>query len=94
MGQKSEYWRGRVMNDKISRLKRALNPMPDSVREALIAGGLMEAFLGRPPYQRNDYLGWIARAKRQETRDKRLAQMLAELQRGDVYMNMAYRPKR
>ena len=45
-----------------------------------------------PPYQRNDYIGWIAGAKREETRRKRLSQMLDELRGGDRYMKMAYRP--
>ena len=41
--------------------------MPVFVRQALVERGLMEAFRGRPPYQQNDYLGWINRAKRKET---------------------------
>jgi uncharacterized protein YdeI (YjbR/CyaY-like superfamily) len=53
----------------------------------------MEAYRNRPPYQRNDYLGWIARAKLEQTRQKRLAQMLRELAGGDRYMNMIYHPK-
>jgi uncharacterized protein YdeI (YjbR/CyaY-like superfamily) len=75
-------------------LKRPLNPMPAFVRDALLKRELMEAYRSRPAYQQNDYVGWISRAKRQETREKRLAQMLTELERGDKYMNMAYRPKR
>ncbi len=67
--------------------------MPDFVRDALNANKLMEAYKSRPPYQRNDYLGWISRAKKPETHQKRLAQMLEELARGDVYMNMNYSPK-
>ncbi|HLP59409.1 MAG TPA: YdeI/OmpD-associated family protein, partial [Candidatus Deferrimicrobium sp.] len=38
----------------------------------------------------NDYLGWINRAKRPETKEKRLAQMLYELERGELYMNMEW----
>jgi uncharacterized protein YdeI (YjbR/CyaY-like superfamily) len=76
-----------------SRLRRPRNPMPDFVREALVRADLMEAFERRPPYQRNDYLGWIARAKRPATREKRLAQMLDELASGDRYMNMPYNAK-
>ena len=68
--------------------------MPDYVREALLREDLMDAFEKRPPYQRNDYLGWIARAKRPATREKRLAQMLDELASGDRYMNMEYNAKR
>jgi uncharacterized protein YdeI (YjbR/CyaY-like superfamily) len=67
--------------------------MPAFVRRALEASDLRDAFEARPPYQRNDYLGWIARAKRQETREKRLAQMLDELAGGDRYMNMKYNAK-
>ena len=72
-------------------LKRPLEPMPDLVRAALAGRGLGRAYEERPPYQRNDYLRWIARAKREATRDKRLAQMLEELAAGDRYMNMAWR---
>ncbi len=53
----------------------------------------MEAFQARPPYQRNDYLGWIDRAKRPETRERRLSQMLDELDAGDRYMKMGYHAK-
>ena len=73
-------------------LSRPLQVMPDYVREALTARGLMEAYEARPPYQRNDYLGWIARAKREDTRRRRLLQMLDELESGGVYMKMAWRP--
>jgi hypothetical protein len=37
--------------------------MPSFVRKALTENGVMEAYRLRPAYQRNDYLGWIARAK-------------------------------
>jgi len=65
--------------------------MPDFVREALDEKGLMSAYRARPDYQQNDYLGWITRAKREETRQKRLAQMLMELEKGDVYMKMVWK---
>ena len=68
--------------------------MPDVVRAALEDHGLMNAYKARPWYQRNDYLGWIARAKREETQAKRLRQMIDELKAGDVYMKMAWRPRR
>lgn len=67
--------------------------MPEFVRQALESRRLMAAYRSRPPYQRNDYLGWITRAKREQTRQKRLTQMLDELEQGDVYMKMAYRPR-
>lgn len=75
-------------------LRRARHPMPADVRRALLEHGLMTAYRRRPPYQRNDYVGWIGRAKRPDTRLKRLNQMLAELEGGHTYMKMAYRPSR
>lgn len=72
-------------------LRRARQAMPALVRRALMEKGLMEAYRERPPYQRNDYLGWIGQAKLEATKQKRLAQMLDELARGGVYMNMAWR---
>ena len=68
-------------------------PMPEYIREALESRGVMEAYRARPPYQRNDYIGWITRAKRVETQQKRLNQMLEELEKGDVYMKMKWHPK-
>ena len=64
--------------------------MPDFIRRALLDNGLEEAYQSRPPYQRNDYIGWIIRAKREQTRQQRLAQMLEELRGGDRYMKMVY----
>ena len=69
---------------------RKREPMPDFVREALDARGLWEAYRARPPYQRNDYLLWINKVKRQETKASHLAQMLDELEAGDVYMGRAW----
>jgi len=76
-----------------SRLKRPNNPMPGFVRDALVDEGLMAAFERRPAYQRNDYLGWITRAKLPVTKHKRLRHMLDELRGGKRYMNMAWRPR-
>ncbi len=76
-----------------SRLTRAINPMPAFVRHALTERGLMQSYSERPAYQKNDYLGWIARAKLEATRLKRLKQMLDELEGGSLYMNMAWKPR-
>jgi len=65
--------------------------MPDYIREALSARGLMDAYRARPPYQQNDYIGWITRAKLEATKKKRLNQMLDELERGGVYMKMKWK---
>ena len=79
--------------DKFRNLKRSRYPMPDFVKEALLERDLMDAYRDRPAYQQNDYIGWITRAKYQETIKNRLAQMLEELESGNRYMKMAYRPK-
>jgi uncharacterized protein YdeI (YjbR/CyaY-like superfamily) len=68
--------------------------MPDDVREELEERGLIELYEERPFYQRNDYLGWIGRAKRLETRHKRIEQMLDELDQGSVYTGMDHPPSR
>jgi hypothetical protein len=78
---------------KMTRQKRPRYPMPAFGRDALLQRGSMETYRSRPAYQQNDYVGWITRAKRKETQEKRVAQMLNELERGDKYMNMAYRQK-
>ena len=78
---------------KLSGLKRPLYPMPAFVRTALNERDLMDNYKARPAYQQNDYVGWISRAKREETKLNRLNQMLDELVQGDVYMKMAWRSK-
>lgn len=82
-----------LVKPKTSRLKRLRYPMPGYVRGALAERDLFEAYRDRPPYQQNDYVGWITRAKREETRLKRLNQMLDELEKGEKYMGMDYKTK-
>jgi len=82
------------MNELSSRLQRPLYPMPGFVKESLLQRGLMEQYRSRPAYQQNDYVGWILRAKRKETQERRLAQMVDELEHGDKYMKMAYLSKK
>jgi uncharacterized protein YdeI (YjbR/CyaY-like superfamily) len=72
------------------KLSRAIQPMPGFVREALEVRGLAKTYAERPAYQRNDYLLWINTAKRQPTRQKRLDQMLDELESGGLYMKMPW----
>ena len=74
-------------------LSRPINPMPDDVAEALDARGLHAAFDARPAYQRNDWMGWITRAKKAGTRARRIEEMLAELAAGHGYMGMAWHPR-
>jgi len=73
-----------------SKLKRIRHTMPDTIRLALEDQGVMQAYKERPAYQQNDYIGWIERAKREITKDKRLAQMIAELKIGGIYMKMKH----
>ena len=72
-------------------LTRTRHKMPGYIREALTARGLLDAYHARPDYQQNDYIGWITRAKLETTKEKRLAQMLEELEGGDRYMKMKWR---
>ena len=74
-----------------SRLTREINAMPDDIRAALTSHGVMDAYRSRPPYQQNDYIGWITRSKLAATRQKRLEQMLSELKSGGVYMHMKWK---
>ena len=67
--------------------------MPDFIQEALHKHGLREKYKSRPPYQQNDYIGWITRAKRQATRQKRLDLMIVKLKQGNVYMKMNWTPR-
>ncbi len=75
-------------------VRRPTVPMADDVRRSIEDAGLVADYEERPRYQRNDYLGWIERAKRPETRQKRIEQMLDELRRGGVYMNMKHAPSK
>lgn len=74
------------------RLKRPIQPMLPDIKKRLNDAGLMKAYHARPAYQQNDYLGWIGRAKGEDTREKRIVQMLAELEQGNVYMRMSWNP--
>lgn len=67
--------------------------MPPDVRASLDQAGLSGAYAARPPYQRNDYLGWIERAVRPATRAKRVDTMLRELAAGHGYMGVDWRPR-
>ena len=80
------------MGEDFSKLKRPRHPMPGFVKEALKRKGLMDAYKKRPAYQQNDYLGWINEARLKETKMKRFYQMLDELEKGGVYMNMDHPP--
>ena len=75
-------------------MKRPRYAMPPDLERALRARRLMAAYQARPAYQQNDYVGWITVARRDDTRKKRLDQMLDELSTGGRYMGMAHPPSR
>ena len=75
-------------------MARPRHPMPADVSAVLAERGVLDDYRSRPAYQRNDYLGWIAAAKRPETRQRRIDQMLDELECGGVYMKMDHPPSR
>jgi len=50
-------------------LTRTRHKMSDHIREALTGRNLMDAYHARPDYQQNDYIGWVTRAKRDETKE-------------------------
>jgi len=83
----------KIMTNRRTIVRRPRYPMPDFIRQALLENKIMDAYLARPPYQQNDYIGWINRAVQEQTKQKRLDQMISELKRGDVYMKMKYNPK-
>ena len=72
------------------------NSEPSSSTTPVASGefGEMERFMktlmNKIVSQRNDYLMWINNAKREATKQKRLDQMLDELERGGVYMRMEW----
>ena len=75
-------------------LSRTVLPIPKDVKNALVERGVWTDYMARPAYQRNDYIGWIERAKRTETRQRRITQMIDELTEGGVYMGMAHAPSK
>ena len=73
---------------------RERHHMPNDIAAALKSSGLRADYNARPAYQRNDYIGWINRAKTSETRIKRREQMLTERAQGGIYMGMEHKASR
>lgn len=67
-----------------------MSELPPLIRDALESRGLREAYERRPAAQRDHYVRRILRAVRSATAEKRLEQMLAELE-GDLYMKRPWR---
>ncbi len=49
-------------------IMRERHAMPDDVLATLKSENVLADFEARPAYQQNDYVGWITRAARDETR--------------------------
>jgi uncharacterized protein YdeI (YjbR/CyaY-like superfamily) len=54
-----------------TQLKREQYPMPEYIKQVLDKNNVSSDYELRPAYQQNDYIGWIERAKKQETKEKR-----------------------
>lgn len=83
-----------MMKTTATTLTRKINRLPAALKRRMEEESVLELYRQRPPYQRNDYLGWIARAKQEATKQKRTDQMIAELKKGNVYMNMKWNGSR
>jgi uncharacterized protein YdeI (YjbR/CyaY-like superfamily) len=71
--------------------RKAPLPVPDDLADALAkAPAAKVTFEALPPSQQREYLEWITGAKREETRQRRLAQALEWLAEGKPY-NWQYR---
>ena len=66
--------------------------MPGNVRAALDKRKLTAAYDARPAYQKDDYLKWIALAVGPAAKQKRLDQMLDELEKGNVFKGEPWTP--
>jgi uncharacterized protein YdeI (YjbR/CyaY-like superfamily) len=71
---------------------RGRKPIPGQIKTALAKQKLLDAFLARPDYQRDDYLTWLDAAKLPEQRQQRMTQFLEEIGKGDVYMGQPWSP--
>lgn len=67
-------------------------PLPGNVRSALHKRDLMDAYIARPAYQKDDYLKWLAQAAGPTAKQKRLDQMLDELAAGNVFKGEPWTP--
>ncbi len=73
-----------------ARLTRPIQRMTAAVRAALTKHGVLAAYRARPPYQRNDYLGWIKQSVSPANQAKRIETMIHDLKDGGLYMAMKW----
>lgn len=76
-------------------LKRALNPMPDEVLQALLTRNLLTAFRGPAAFFNATTISAGSHGRgRKKPAPSAFAQMLDELEDGDIYMKMRWSPPR
>ena len=75
------------------KLSRPVYPLPDFIEDALKENKVEHLYMRRPAYQKNDYIGWIGKARTEKTLIKRLDRMLEELKDGKKYMKTEYNPR-
>jgi len=73
---------------KISVSKDKTVVIPPYIKKVLQREGLLEKYNQQIYTYRKGYAQWIEGAKRQETKDKRMRQMIRELKERKVYMGM------
>ena len=59
---------------KVSSGAKPMPEMLDAFSDALIAAMVLDRFKAMPPGYRREYIDWVAEAKTESTRDKRIAQ--------------------
>jgi uncharacterized protein YdeI (YjbR/CyaY-like superfamily) len=67
-------------------------PMPGNVKGALAKKKLTDAYEARPQYQQQEYLKWIAAAAGPAAKQKRIDQMVEELEKGGVFKGEPWTP--
>jgi uncharacterized protein YdeI (YjbR/CyaY-like superfamily) len=68
-----------------TRPKRPELPLPDWLKASLMASPkAWENFNNLPPSQRRNYIGWISDAKKEETRQRRIQEAIARLEKNET----------
>src|SRR4051812_43556158 len=60
-------------------------PMPGQVKGALAKRNLLDTYIARPQYQKDDYLKWVAAAAGPTEKQKRIDQLVDEIEKGNVF---------
>jgi uncharacterized protein YdeI (YjbR/CyaY-like superfamily) len=67
------------------RPKRSALPLPEWLKAALMTSPVAwKNFNHLPPSHRREYIGWISQAKREQTRQRRIAQAIVRLEKNET----------